>query len=63
MSDPEHEDERFSVLNPRDHKGVADPVSPKFAEAVALQRLTDRTGVIERSNPIAKEAKNARGGR
>jgi hypothetical protein len=60
MSDPQHNDERFSVLNPRDHAIVADPVSRKFAEAVALQRLTDRTRVIERSDPIAKEAENAR---
>jgi len=62
VSDAQHKKERISVLNPRDHKGVADTVSPKFAEVVTLQRLTDRTGVIERGNPIAKEAKNALGG-
>jgi hypothetical protein len=62
MSDPQHKDERFSVLNPRDHAIVADPVSPKFTKPVALQRLTDRTHVIERGAPIANEAKNARGG-
>jgi hypothetical protein len=62
MSDPEHENQRCGVVNPRDHPEVAGPVSPKFAEAVALQRLADRTGVINRSDPVAKEAKNARGG-
>jgi hypothetical protein len=62
MSDPKHKDERFSVLNPRNHAIVADPVSPKFAEAIALQRLTDRTRIIKRSDPIAKETENARDG-
>jgi len=61
MTDPKHENQRCGVVNPRDHSIVTDPVSPKFAEAVALQRLTDRTGVIERSDPVAKEAKNALG--
>ena len=46
MSDPEHENQRCGVVNPRDRPGVADSVSPKFAEAVALRRLVDRTGVI-----------------
>jgi hypothetical protein len=62
MANPEHQNQRCGVVNPRDHPGVADPVSSKFAEAVALQRLTDRTGVFERSDPVAKEAKNAGGG-
>ena len=62
MSDPEHENQRCGIVNPRDHPEVADPVSPKFAEAVAAQRLADRTGVFERGDTVAKEAKNARGG-
>ena len=61
MSDPENENEPLGVLDPRDHPEIANPVPPKFTEPVALQRLTDRTGVIERSDPVAKEAKNAFG--
>ncbi len=61
MSDPEHENQRLGVLDPHDHAEVADPVSPKLAEALAPQRLTDRTGVIEGSDAVAKEAKNALG--
>jgi hypothetical protein len=62
MADAEHENERCGVFNPGDDPVVADPITPKFAEAVALQRLTDRAGVIKRSDPVAKEAKNPRGG-
>jgi hypothetical protein len=62
MSDPKHKDERFSVLNPRNHAIVADPVSPKFAGAFALQRLTDRTRIIERSDPIAQGQRKIVGG-
>jgi len=61
MSDPEHENEPLGVLDPRDHAEVANPVSPKFAESAALQRLADGTSVIKRSDPVAKEAKNALG--
>jgi hypothetical protein len=55
MSDSEHENEPLGVVNPGDHPKVADPHSPKFAEAFALQRLADGTRVIERSHPVAKE--------
>jgi hypothetical protein len=54
MSHPEHENEPLGVFNPRDHPKVADPVSPKFAEAFALHRLAVRTRVIERSDLVAK---------
>jgi len=62
VSDPRHENERIGVLDPRDHAIVADAVSPEFAKPVTLQRLTDRTGVIQRGDAIAKEAKNSLGG-
>jgi hypothetical protein len=59
MPDPEHQDKRFGIHNLRDDAVVPRPVSPKFAETIALQRLTDRTRIIEGSDPVAKEAKNA----
>ena len=59
MADPEHQDKRFGIHNPRDNAVVPNPVSPKFAETIALQCLTDRTRIVERSEAVAKEAKNA----
>jgi hypothetical protein len=58
MPDPEHKNARFDIFYSRDHAIVADPISPKFAEPVALQRLTDRTWIIERGDSVAKKAKN-----
>jgi len=62
MADSEHENQPFGVLDPRDHAKVADPVSPKFPQPLAFQRLTDGAGVIEWDDPITKEAKNPLGG-
>ena len=62
MPDPEHKNTRFGVFYSRDEAIVADPVSPKFAEPVALQRLTDRTWIRERRDSVAKKAKNTPGG-
>ena len=59
MPDPEHQDKRFGIHNPRNDAVVSHPVSPKFAETIAPQRLTDRTRIIERSKAVAKETKDA----
>jgi hypothetical protein len=59
MPDSEHQDKRFEIHNPRNDAVVSYPVSPKFAETIALQRLTDRTTIIERSDAVAKVAKKA----
>ena len=62
MPDPQHQNERFRIDDPRDEATIPDPVSPKFAETIALQRLAERTRIVERSHSVAKEAKNpARG--
>ena len=62
MPDPEHQDKGFGIHNPRNDAIVPYPVSPKFAETLALQRLADRTRIIERSHAITQEAKNAASG-
>jgi len=60
MSDSEHEDQRFGVLDPRNDVIIADPISPEFAEALALQCVADRTGGVR--YPVAEKARNAPGG-
>jgi len=62
MADPEHGDETLGVLNPRDYAIVADPISPKFAEPLTLQRLTDRTRIFEKGDSVAEKAENTSGG-
>jgi hypothetical protein len=62
MPNPQDEDARFGVFYSRDHAMVADPISPKFTESVAFQRLTDRTRIFERGDTVTKEAKHTPGG-
>jgi hypothetical protein len=59
MSDPERENEPLGVFNPGDHPKVANPDSPKFAEAFALHRMAGGTRVIDWSQTVAKETKSA----
>jgi hypothetical protein len=61
MPDPENKNARFGILNPRDYTIVADPISPKFAEALALQRLAGRTWILKRGDSVAEKAKNTPG--
>ena len=58
MPDPEHKNAGLGVFYSRDYAIVADPISPKFAKPVALQRLTDRAWILERGDSVAKKAQH-----
>jgi hypothetical protein len=58
MADSEHKNAGLGVFYSSYCAVVADPVPPKFAETIAFQRLAERPRIVERSDSVAKEAKN-----